>query len=307
MHSILEQLRFDPTKGDVIRVPPGRGYGYWVGGHKVSWDSESGRLWLFYRERTPLEKGRGGTAYVARSDDGVAFEDVWHVSKEELAANSIEAGHVVRNGDWRLYLSYEIAGTTTWRIDVISAERPEDFVAQARRTVLNPHDYGIQWIKDPVVVMRDSQTWLYAAAPPREADVRTGLVLEARPLDASVLAVSNDGLIFDEIEYVFEAPGDTSWHGRRARINCVFPWNGEWAATFDGGRSSYHNYEEMAGLAVGADGRSFTRIVGDEPWLSSPHGCVRYAFVIDCPLGTFVYYEYTRSDGSHDLRVYRLN
>ena len=69
--------RFDPNEGAVIRTPPGTGYGHWVGGHKVSHDPVSGTFALFYRERTPLEKGRGGRCAVALSDDGLVFEDVW--------------------------------------------------------------------------------------------------------------------------------------------------------------------------------------------------------------------------------------
>ena len=41
-------------------------------------------LCCFYRQRTPLEKGRGGSANVAVSKDGMNFEDVWNCGKIEL-------------------------------------------------------------------------------------------------------------------------------------------------------------------------------------------------------------------------------
>ena len=88
---------FDPSAGTVIRTPPGTGYGYWAGGHKISHDPVSGTFALFYRERTPLEQGRGGRCAVALSDDGVVFEDVWRASKDEFNASSIEVGHCVRH------------------------------------------------------------------------------------------------------------------------------------------------------------------------------------------------------------------
>ena len=59
--SLASSLKFDPTKGHVIRKPLGTGYGFWVGGHKVTYDAESGFFIIFYRVRTPLEKGRGGS------------------------------------------------------------------------------------------------------------------------------------------------------------------------------------------------------------------------------------------------------
>ena len=129
--NLLDDLKFDPAAGTVIRSPEGEGYGYWVGGHKVSYDAESGTFALFYRRRMPLEYGRGGTCAVALSDDGIAFEDVWGTTKEDLASTSIEVGHALRHGDeWRLYLSYEYAPTGEWRIDVIRADAPERFRAQ---------------------------------------------------------------------------------------------------------------------------------------------------------------------------------
>ncbi len=233
-----QALRFNPEQGVVVRTPPGSGYGNWVGG-KVSYDSGSGLFALFYRERRPLEKGRAGECAVALSEDGVVFIDAWRATKDEFAANSIEEGHCVRQGDeWRLYVSYEMAGTSTWRIDLIAGAHPEHFDAQARRTVLWPGDYGLTWIKDPFVMARDGAWWLYAAVPSRTGPSVSGNTVTAGPLDATVLAVSEDGRYFPEIEYVFEATTDDSWHGRRARINSVIPWNSGFLAFFDGGALS---------------------------------------------------------------------
>lgn len=286
-----------------MREPPGPGYGNWVGG-KVSHDPASGLFALFYRSRKPLEHGRAGRCAVALSDDGVNFVDVWSAGKDEFDANSVEEGHCVRNDDeWRLYVSYEVAGTNQWRIDVIRASKPERFEVQSRRTVLHPGDYGLGWIKDPFLMRGDDEWWLYAAAPPRTGPTVDGPRIDAGPLDATVLATSGDGLYFPLIEYVFEAPGDDTWHGRRARINSVIPWADGFVAFYDGGRTFYDNYEEKAGLATSQDGRDFTRIGTGGPWLSSPHGIVRYVCAVRVSDEIYFYYEYTRPDGSHELRV----
>jgi hypothetical protein len=301
---LFDLLRFVPEDGTVIRTPEGEGYGYWVGGHKVSYDAGSGTFALFYRRRTPLERGRGGTCAVAVSADGIGFDDVWGATKEDLASTSIEVGHPVRHGEeWRLYLSYEYAPTGEWRIDVLRADAPERFSAQHRRTVLHPRDFGMAWIKDPVVYVEDGATLLYAEAPAREGVTTDGRRVWAAPQGATVLAESSDGLYFPSLEYVFEAPADDSWHGRRARINSVFPWAEGYVATFDGGRTSYDNYEEWAGLATSPDRRRFTRLDSAEPWVRSPHGCVRYVYGLVVDDRVFFYYEFTRPDGSHDLRV----
>ncbi len=304
MPDVADRLRFDPAAGTVIREPPGAGYGCWAGGHKVWHDREAGLFALFYRERMPLERGRGGRCAVALSDDGVTFTDVWSATKEELAATSIEVGHAVRAGDeWRLYVSYEYAATGAWRIDVLRASHPERFDAQSRRTVLAPGDFGLPWIKDPWLAAGGDGWDLYAAVPARTGPQRIRDTVHAAPLDASVVARSDDGLYFPSIKYAFEPAGDDSWHGRRAHLNSAFRWQDGWVATWDGGRTFYDNYEEWCGLAWSDDRRKFTRLDTGGPWVRSEHGSVRYVYGLVAGGRVHFYYEYTRADGSHDLRV----
>jgi hypothetical protein len=298
-------LAFDPSDGTVIRTPPGTGYGYWVGGHKVGYDAGGGTFTIFYRERTPLEYGRGGRCAVAVGTDGVEFTEVWSADKTEFASSSIEVGHCVPipDGSWRLYVSYERAGTGQWRIDVMEAPVPERLDAQSRRTVLQPTDFGLEFIKDPFVYVGDGGYSLYATVPARQGPQVIGDKVHAAPLDATVLATSDDGLIFPTIEYVFEAPGDNTWHGRRARLSSLIPWDAGYLATWDGGRTFYDNYEEWCGLALSPDGKKFDRIDTGGPWVRSPHGAVRYVYGLRVEDRVFFYYEYTREDLSHDLRV----
>jgi hypothetical protein len=301
----LNVLAFDPSGSTVIRTPPGTGYGNWVGG-KVAYDEESGLFTLFYRERRPLEQGRAGTCGVAVSTDGAEFMDVWAATKDDFNANSIEEGHCVRFNDrWMLYVSYEVKGTTQWRIDLIEADEFSEFSTQSRRTVLPPGEFGLPWIKDPYMHLVGDEIWLYAAVPSRTGPRYDGDIVHAAPLDATVLAVSADGRYFPSIEYVFEAPADDSWHGHRARINSMITWEDGYLAMFDGGRTFYDNYEEHAGIALSPDGRSFRRM--EDKWITSPFGSVRYVCAIRAADAIYMYFEYTVEDGSHELRMQRLD
>jgi hypothetical protein len=185
----------------------------------------------------------------------------------------------------------------------MEAASPELLNSQSRRTVLEPDEYGLSYIKDPFVYADDTGYRLYAAVPARHGPLVIGDKVQAGPLDATVLAVSDDGLIFPTIEYVFEAPGDNSWHGRRARLSSLIPWEAGYLATWDGGRTYYDNYEEWCGLALSPDGTKFERIDTGGPWVKSPYGSVRYVYALRVGDRVFFYYEYTREDGSHDLRV----
>ncbi len=306
MDDLLDRLRFDPTDGVVIRSPEGTGYGHWVGGHKVSFDPISGLFVLFARTRTPLEQGRGGACEVAVSEDGIEFDTVWTASKDELAASSIEVGHVVADGSggWRLYVSYERPAQRDWRIDVLEAPDPSGFVAQHRRTVLQPQEFGLSFIKDPWIVARDDGgVDLFAAVPARRGPRLEGDRITIGTDDATVVASSADGLIFRELTYVLEATGEDTWDGHRGRLDSLFPAAGRWVGFYSGGRTMYDNYEEHAGVVVSDDARGLTRITTDGPFVRSPYGCVRYLWGLPVGDRLHIYYEYTRRDGSHDLRV----
>jgi len=303
-----EVLAFDPASATVVREPPGTGYGFWAGGHKVSWDADSATFVLFYRLRSPVEQGRGGVARVAVGTDGVHFDDVWEVTKAQLVANSIEVGHCVRHdaGEWRLYLSYEFAGGPIpfWRVDVLRGDSPGSLDTQGRRTVLMPYDYGLRTLKDPWAVRTPEGGYrVYAVSEAHARPQVDGAVTRARPLDATVLAESDDGLVFPTVRRVYEPPGDGSWHGNRGRVNCLFRYGEGWAGTFDGGRTNYDNFEEWCGLVHSPDGLRIEREETDGPWVRSPHGCVRYVWGLRVRQRLLWYFEHTREDGSHDLRV----
>lgn len=303
---LAERLRFDPTEGRVIRRPPGFGYGYWTGGCKVTYDPDSGRFVLYYRERSPLERGRGERCRVAVGEDGVRFTDVWSADRRRLAAGSIEAGHAVRHDadEWRLYLSYEMAGTSTWRIDMMSAPDPSRFKAQSRRTVIQPGHFGLRFIKDPWIIRQpDGGYHLYAAVPARTGPTAAGDRIVIGAEDATVRAASADGVYFETLEYVYEAAGDGSWHGHRGRLDGLFPYQGGWVGTFSGGRTMFDNYEEPCGLLAGPSPDEMRRLDAGGPWIESPYGCVRYVFGVPVDGSVFFYYEYARQDGSHELRV----
>ena len=301
----IESLRFDPQQGQTIVKPTGRGYGFWAGGCKAFHDSETGKFYLFYRLREPLERGRGRRCGVAESDDGVHFREIWSAIREDFCANSIEVGCPVKDpgGEWRLYVSYEYAHGNYWRVDVLRGKSLAELDMQGRRTVLLPFDYGLYFIKDPIVYLREGAYWVYAAVSPRqhfriEEDGTRVLVGH----DATMLLISEDGLRFPRGRYVFEPDGQ-GWDGVRARINSIVPVEGGYAAFYDGGAGIYDSYEEMCGLAFSQDMIHFERLTRNEPWVSSPYGCIRYAYALPVEDKLYIYYEYTRPDLSHELRL----
>ena len=91
------------------------------------------------------------------------------------------------------------------------------------------------------------------------------------------------------------------------RIATLWRQEGTWFALYDGSASVDENYEERCGLAYSADLRSFQRLTPYEPLFAGwpKEGALRYFDLLRLPTADYFYYEASRADASHDLRVYR--
>ena len=304
--------RFDPEQGTTAFAPEKEGYGYWVGGHKVVFDPDEGKFYVFCRVREPLGKGRGGKCFVAESSDGVSFKKIWEATKDQLDAQSIEVGSMIKDpatGKWRLYVSFQLHGGS-WQVDLIEADHPRNFDAWGHRTVMAPNNYGLSSIKDPSVYIVGGLYVAFVCVPARERFVEDESGWR-HPVgdDAAGIMTSEDGIYFKNFKYVFEpgggAPGD--WGRFRARINSVLYLPPVYVGFFDGGTTSYDTYEEWCGVAVSHDLERWTRVSTNQPWVRSPHGCIRY---VDAHLigdEVYYYYEYARKDGGHELRMNKVS
>src|SRR6201986_4782790 len=122
-----------PEQGAVAVRPPGTGPGYWVGAPSAA--AADGEIFLAYRLRAPVGRGRGFATMVARSSDGVRLEPLLSIGKEEVAATeSFERPALIRTpeGRWRLYLSCATPGTKHWRGGMTAAGHPAGFGIQGR-------------------------------------------------------------------------------------------------------------------------------------------------------------------------------
>ena len=119
---------FAPETGTTIIEPAGNESGFWAGACNVLYDDETGKFYLYYRVRKP-HPIRGGQCTIAESDDGVSFRTIWEATREEFDSPSIEKSSILKTseGNWRLYISYVDSSDNRWRVDVMSADRPDAF------------------------------------------------------------------------------------------------------------------------------------------------------------------------------------
>ena len=232
--------------------PPAPDPGNWSGA--ASAVLEDGVFWLTYRVRRPLAEGRGVAVVVARSDDGVTFETVAEVAREELGAESFERPVVVRrpDGGWRLYLSCATPGSKHWWIEALDADTPFELPVGARTVVLPGS--ATEAVKDPVVV-HDGDTWrMWVCVHPLDEPGHEDRMTTA-------YATSDDGLDWTWHGTVLR-PTAGAWDARGARVTAVLTLD-PLAVLYDGRARAEDNWHEVTGVARSEDG--LTLVAGPGP------------------------------------------
>jgi hypothetical protein len=286
-----------------VIAPPAPGLGYWAGAPSAALGDDG--IYLAYRLRRPIGRGRGYAVAIAFARDGVNFgAPIAVVSKEELDTESLERPELILlpDGRWRLYLSCATTGTKHWRVEATEATHPAELDVRHRHVVL-PGDITKRAVKDPVIQRHGGRWHMWATihplADPLETDQMT-----------TEYATSADGLDWAwQGTALCGRPGE--WDSRGIRVTAVRfagqPAPGQLVtAYYDGRASAGENYEERTGVAVGGDPAALiaTSRPGAGPAVSSPYhgGGLRYLEFADLPDGrTRLYYEMTQPDGSHAL------
>lgn len=311
---------FDPEDGVCLVAPPGNGQGYWAGAPGIFWDQDTGEFFLAYRLREPRgpeDRGRGYEVRVAESRDGVTFKDVFVISKQELNSPSLERAAIFKDaaGEYRLLFSYVDPSDRRWRIDAIGARHPSEFRLERREPAFTAPDAGAEGVKDPWIMNVNGTYYLYmsyAPRPDRAIDEPTMHAIAdafstgyTRSLTG--LATSRDGRRF---EWAGISLGvGTTWDSYESRISSVVYVPPFFLAFYDGIASLERNYEEQSGLGASLTLRRFTRVTEEGPVLKSPHGSgsLRYVDVAVRDREWLFYFEYCRPDGSHELRMSRVD
>jgi hypothetical protein len=291
----LAGLAPSPELSVVAIEPPGAEPGTWSGAPSAVRDG--GDILLAYRLRRPIGHGRGYAVAIGRSTDGVHFETIQVITREEMQTESLERPALVRTpaGTWRLYLSCATWGTKHWRVELLEAAAPDAFDARQRVVVL-PGDAGIA-VKDPVVRHHDGTWHLWASVHPLDDPASTDRM-------TTDYATSPDGVAWTWHGHAL-TPRPGEWDSRGVRVSAVRFGADEVVAYYDGRASAAENYEERTGVAIGASPATLTAI-GTAPVGATPAGSggLRYVDIVDLGNGRERwYYELTRPDGAHELRT----
>lgn len=321
-HRIFGALcRFDPEQSTVIKQPENPGPGTWIGCPGVLYEPRQHRFLMTYRQRRPRGNPateRGWRCAIAASEDGVHFKDVWAVEKSELGTSSMERSCLLPRveGGYQLYLSFVDPADNRWRIDRLEADAPEAFDVRTAQPVLTAASTGTEGVKDPYALRVGPAVYLLASFASAEsldsgrraqAHATADIFNTGMTTSLTGLAIGLDGRAFDWQGPILSV--GAGWDRYSSRLNSVIPLpGGFWLGFYDGSAGVEENYEERCGLGISHDLRHWYRLTANAPWVVSPHGSGSLRYVDAVPVGDelWLYYEYARADGAHELRLSKI-
>jgi len=291
----------DLDRADVVVPAPDTGPGNWAGAASAT--VVDGYVWLTYRVRRPIAVGRGVSAIVARSHDGVRFETVTEVHRDSFGAESFERPVILRTpeGRWRLYLSCATPASKHWWVECLESARPEDLAGGLRTVVWSGSEETA--VKDPVIRIDPQWRWHawvceHPLSDPGHEDRMS-----------TAYHSSDDGLTWRRHGTVL-SPRPGSWDARGARVTDVVGLD-PLVVLYDGRARAEDNWFETTGIARSLEGTSPADVLvpDDAEPTRSPlsDGAYRYASSVRMPDGSRrLYVEVARADGAHDLVTMRM-
>ena len=281
---------------------------WWAGAPSVVRD-DAGVFWLAARMRTaeaPLGF-RGYEIRIYRSEDGLSFQPVHGLRREDVGVPGFERPALVRDpatGVFRLYGCSPLAdGWSILRFD--DSDRPDRFRPERVRTVIAPTRDEPQGVvtprgyKDPVI--------LHAAG------AWHCFVIGILGMERMFHFVSEDGELWTPVPDRSTPSMDLSgWHNYAVRPASVLPMGAGYLFVYEGSHTTWPDpaYNISTGLAYTMDFDHFTDLTPEEPLLRSPTPgrlpVWRYSHWLRMEDHLRVYAEVECSNGSHEIRVFRL-
>jgi hypothetical protein len=304
--NIIKKCIFEPKKGKTIFIPEGKGSGFWIGASDIIFDQELNKYFLYVRVRnprpekgrvTPDDKYRGYKCQIYESNDGIEFELIWEMRKQEIGARSIEKAALLKiAGKYHIFLSYESPGLIPrWTIVKQIANYPSEFAAQKFEEIIWDIPFFCRFsIKDPIIKKFGDRYFLYI-----------DYIRFKKPWTTTGVLVSKDGDKFTWQGEVFTNTKQCKWARWLIRLTSIIKLEGKFLGFFDGTDKMKNVCDENSGICVGNTPQELAIWSLEEPSFQSEYGkgSVRYLFALKKESKIMIYYEYTESQWEHVLKL----
>jgi hypothetical protein len=302
----------------IIRQPVAPGPGYWAGAPGAFYEPGEKAWYLTYRIRRPrgVAPDRGGEARIARSEDLQSWDDVLTITKDQFSSPSIERSALRKGADglWHYFVSYVDPADNRWCVAQITGRDISRLDPGSRKPVFKAQALGLEGVKDPWIY-QDARTFymlLSVAVPTPKtstlAHSSADIFNTGECVSATALATSEDLNSWEWKGLVLQ-PKPGEWDQYCRRLNSALPFEKNLLGFYDGSAGHHENYEEKCGIAISEGWMNWESLSPQGPAFTSPNGSGSLRYVDAQALGeeVFLFYEFARADGSHDLRLARCS
>ncbi|MGQ9631858.1 MAG: hypothetical protein ACUVXI_16340 [bacterium] len=275
---------------------------YWAGAPAVLIDGE-GVVWLACRMREGRSP-RGERGYeirILRSEDGIHFERIHSILREELGTVSVERPAFLIDpitGRYKLYIcrSGKPDYPDWFILKLDDVDDPLKFDPKTARPVLRFPEGSGRGAKDPFVINIGGRYFMF----------HIGYGFEGRR-ELPFLATSADGENWVERPSpLMESEG---WHTFFTRPACLMPLGPAFVLYYEGSGSDWFDpvYNIQGGVAVSLDLENFVDLTPNEPIFKTPtpgrYTTLRYTDYLCLEDRVIFYYEAARPNDSSELRA----
>lgn len=278
---------------------------WWAGAPSVC-RGEDGTFYLAcrMREGTSPRGRRGYEVRILRSSDGVHFEPINHLNRDDAGVASFERPALVRDPHTGKFRLYGCGGTDPdWvvlRFDDV--DDPTAFDARTARVVLRaqyPADgfVHVTGYKDPFVFW-DGSVWRMFVL----GYDRIERAYQFTSLDGERWQQAGDGPVMD----------NDGWHNFYVRPACILPMAVGYLFVYEGSNVLWHDpvYNIATGLAYTPDLETFVDLTPDEPLLKSTtpsqYHTWRYSHWMQVDNEVWAYFEAARPNRTSEIRLGRF-
>lgn len=280
---------------------------WWAGAPSVCRGAD-GVFWMACRMREG-DSPRGLRGYeirILRSEDGVRFEPVHRIPREQVPIPGFERPALLRNpltGAFSLYGCGPFDGGPWCILRFDDAASPAEFIPSTCRPVITaaPDEKRgageVTGYKDPFIFWEDGLAHCFTIGVDRA--------------ERAWHLTSADGEHWERV-----GPGPCfdlgGWHSFCTRPASVLPVGAGYLLVYEGAHPSWHDpvYNIATGLAWSPDLLSFVDLTPEEPLLASttPGDCMtwRYSHWLWVEGEVFVYAEVARPNNTNEIRMWRL-
>lgn len=297
---------------DVILAPDTVAPGWWAGAPSVLRDKD-GVFWLACRMRTP-EGQRGLRGYelrILRSDDGVKFETVHRIRREDVPVPGFERPALLADpitGRFKLYGCCPWQGGPWSIIKFDDADRPDLFRSETAKVVIGPmaktHEFDVppDEYKDPVIIHAEGAYHCYVIGVVR----RTERVFHF---------TSDDGEAWRPAGNPYEPVMQLQdWHNFYVRPASVLPVGVGYLFIYEGSKVSWFEpvYNIMTGIGFTFDLHNIIDLTPASPIVKSTtpsplHHTWRYSDWMYVEDEIWIYAEVATPEDTHEIRRFRLS